>query len=314
MKHLLHLSLLLAMFPYCAVTSNQSVSVSKGTAAELQNIPLTEKGPIVLKKIVASDWLADREGLINFKDPKVAAAGLQPGKEPIQIYFYVIDHPKFGRFVVDTGMADVFRKDQKEWPVSGIVASQMNIPDLKIHTTIKEWMAKDPKKVEGIFLTHMHLDHIFGVSDFPVGTPIYTGPNEPGDSRFLHMFVQGTTDRVLGPNTVLSELNFSGKEEGSKINIIDFFGDQSFYVIYVPGHTAGSLAFLVKSTTGTQLLTGDTCHTKWGWENSVTPGGFTKDQDANVASLNLLKQIAAKFPKIQVHPGHQSFTAIAPTK
>ncbi|WP_210413053.1 MBL fold metallo-hydrolase [Leptospira semungkisensis] len=313
MKYLLNLSIFLVMFQYCAVTSNQSVSVSKGTASELQSIPLAEKGPIVFKKILAADWLADRDGLINFKDPKVKAAGLQPGKEPIQIYYYVIDHPKFGRFVVDTGMADVFRKDPKEWPVSGLVASQMNIPDLKIHTTIKEWNAKDPKKTDGVFLTHMHLDHIFGVLDFPAGTPIYTGPNEPGDSRFLHMFVQGTTDKVLGPGTILSELNFTGKD-GSKINMIDFFGDQSFYVIYVPGHTAGSLAFLVKSTTGTQLLTGDTCHTKWGWENGVTPGGFTKDQEANEVSLNLLKQIAAKFPKIQVHPGHQSLTPALPAK
>ncbi|TGM12235.1 MBL fold metallo-hydrolase [Leptospira selangorensis] len=289
----------------CAVTSNRSVLVNKGTPANIQDISPSDKGPIIVKKIIAADWLAEREGLINLKDLKAVAAGLQSGKESIQIYFYVMDHPKFGRYVIDTGLADIFRKDKKEWPVSGIVASQMNLGELKIHTTIKEWLQKEPKKVEGIFLTHLHLDHILGTQDFPAGTSMYTGQNEPGDSRFLHLFVQGSTDTLLGHDTSLSELNFLGRE-GSPIRFLDFFGDQSLYIISVPGHTEGSIAFLIKSTNGVQLVTGDTCHTSWGWLNNVTPGGFTKDLERNKVSLDLLQAVAAKFPKIQIHPGHQS--------
>jgi hypothetical protein len=29
---------------------------------------------------------------------------------------------------------------------------------------------------------------------------------------------------------------------------------------------------LARTTTGPVLLTGDTCHTRWGWDNSVEPG------------------------------------------
>ncbi|PKA16615.1 MBL fold metallo-hydrolase [Leptospira haakeii] len=289
----------------CSVTSNRSVLVNKGTLVNIQDINSSDKGPINLKKILSADWVAERAGLINLEDPKAVAAGLQSGKEPIQIYFYVMDHPKFGRYVIDTGLGDVFRKDKKEWPVSGIVASQMNLGELKIHNTIKEWQQKEPKKVEGIFLTHLHLDHILGTRDFPAGTSVYTGQNEPGDSRFLHLFVQGSTDSLLGRDTALSELNFFGKE-GAPIKFLDFFGDQSLYIISVPGHTEGSIAFLIKSTSGVQLITGDTCHTSWGWLNNVTPGGFTKDLERNKVSLNLLQAVAAKFPKIQIHPGHQS--------
>lgn len=171
--------------------------------------------------------------------------------------------------------------------------------------------AKRAKKVEGIFITHLHLDHILGTQDFPIGTSVYTGQNEPGDTRFLHLFVQGSTDKILGPDTVLSELNFFRKE-AAPIRFLDFFGDQSLYVVSVPGHTEGSIAFLIKSTNGVQLITGDTCHTSWGWLNNVTPGDFTKDIERNKVSLDLLQTVAAKFPKIQIHPGHQSIPA--PTK
>ncbi|TGL64721.1 MBL fold metallo-hydrolase [Leptospira sarikeiensis] len=304
-KQFLYLFLPFLLLGACAVTSKRSTPITQGNPTEFETLDLSEKGPIRFQKILAADWVAERNGLIHLKDPKAVAANLEPGKEPIQIYFYVIDHPKFGRYIIDTGMSSGFRKPQEEWPVPGFISSRMNGDKLKTKITIQEWLAKDPKKVEGAFLTHMHMDHIFGSLDLPAGTPLITGPGESADSRFIHLFVQSATDRILGENISLSELKFDTKD-GKTTRILDYFGDKSFYVIYVPGHTAGSLAFLIKSTNGSQLVLGDTCHTKWGWENQVPPGEYTKDREANIESLNYLKQISLKFPKIQVHPGHQS--------
>ncbi|EQA43511.1 metallo-beta-lactamase domain protein [Leptospira broomii serovar Hurstbridge str. 5399] len=303
------LSLLCVMlFLSCSVTSHTALQVTRGKPGTLQTSTASEKGAIVFQKVLAADWAAERSGLINLKDPKVKEAKLESGKEPIQIYFYVIDHPKFGRYIIDTGIADVFRKDPKEWPISALVASAMNANDLKIHLTADEWLKKESKPVKGILLTHLHLDHILGTLDFPAGTPIYTGKREASKRNFLNLFIQGTTDKILGPAPALEELTFT-EGDGNSARVLDFFGDQSFYVIQVPGHTAGSLAFVVKSTSGLQLLTGDTCHTRWGWEHSVTPGEYTENQDLNRESLDFLKEIAAKFPGIKVHPGHQSLVA-----
>lgn len=306
MKQYSYLLLPVLLLGSCAVTSNRSSAFSKGSATEFQSLNPSEKGPILFQKIVSADWAVERGGLINLKDPKAIAAGLQPGKEPIQLTFYVLDHPKLGRYIIDTGMSDVFRKDVKEWPLSGFVTSQLNLQDLKIHTTVKDWITKSPTKIEAVFLTHLHMDHIFGTPDFPAGTTLIVGPNEANDTRFINLFVQGSTDKILGENAKISELNFGDPSEGKKAKILDYFGDQSLYVIHSPGHTVGSLAFLIKTPTGSHLILGDSCHTKWGWENNVTPGDFTKDQDANRESLDFLKQIASKYPKIQVHPGHQS--------
>ncbi|MBM9578272.1 MBL fold metallo-hydrolase [Leptospira sp. 201903070] len=301
MKYIFRVSFLF-LFLSCSVTSHQSQLVRQGKPFSLQDLKPEPKGPIVFQKFAAADWEVERAGLINLDDPKAVA--LKKGMEPIQIYFYVIDHPKFGRYVIDTGISKIFRKDPKEWPVSAIVASAMNTSALKIKITADEWLKKDPKKIEGIFLTHMHLDHILGTTDFDPGLPIFIGPKEATGKRFINAFVQGTTDDILGKNPKLSELVFE-KSENSP-GVLDFFGDQSFLIFHLEGHTRGSLAFLVKSSSGPQLLLGDSCHTSWGWENEVPPGEFTENQDKNGEALSFLKRIASRFSGIKVHPGHQS--------
>ncbi|MCG6166713.1 MBL fold metallo-hydrolase [Leptospira sanjuanensis] len=294
------------VFVSCAVTSRPSTMVTKGKPVSVNNFVPTPKGPIVFQKITAADWVVDRGGLINLKDPKAKAAGLKSEEEPIQIYFYVIDHPKFGRYVIDTGLSQVFRKDPKEWPVSWIVASVMNTSALKVKLTVDEWLKKEPKKVEGIFLTHLHLDHIMGTSDFSSDVPIYVGPKEATAKKFINSLVQGSTDGLLGEKVSFSELDFAEAAKNSSYPAIDFFGDQSLIIIHVEGHTKGSLAFLVQSSSGSHLILGDSCHTSWGWENGVSPGDFTEDQEKNQSSLNFLKEFASKISGIRVHPGHQS--------
>jgi N-acyl homoserine lactone hydrolase len=88
--------------------------------------------------------------------------------------------------------------------------------------------------------------------------------------------------------------------------IIDIFGDGSVWALHTPGHTPGATAYLVRSTTGTQLLIGDATHTKWGWENGVEPGTYSLDIPQSVKSLSMLKQLAQDHPAVIVHPGHQS--------
>jgi hypothetical protein len=54
------------------------------------------------------------------------------------------------------------------------------------------------------------------------------------------------------------------------------------------------------------MLTGDTSHTRWGWEHGVEPGSDTADQPTNLKSLLLLKDLASRHPTMDVRPGHQN--------
>jgi glyoxylase-like metal-dependent hydrolase (beta-lactamase superfamily II) len=86
---------------------------------------------------------------------------------------------------------------------------------------------------------------------------------------------------------------------------LDVFGDGSVWALWVPGHTPGSVAYVVRTTHGPVLLTGDASHTRWGWEHNVEPGSFSGNMPKSVESFTRLKALAEKVPGIDVHLGHQ---------
>jgi len=301
------LSLCFLILMNCRVTSLPARSVQKGntTLFDLKSYS-NPKGKIQFQKVIGADWAVARGGLIYLDDPISKEKGLKEGEEPIQIYMYVIDHPVHGRFFIDTGIANVFKKDPSEWPVNWLLKKGMNMNALKIKQTLGDWMTANPAKLNGVFLTHMHIDHVMGGTDLGKEIPIYTGPKESTSTAFINMFVQGSTNDLLGEGKTIQELEFSNTDSELGLSTLDFFGDGSLIVLYSPGHTPGSLAFLVHSTNGLQLVLGDTCHTTFGWQNNVPPGDFTADRDKNRNSLNALQLIAKKFKDIKIHPGHQS--------
>ncbi len=119
------------------------------------------------------------------------------------------------------------------------------------------------------------------------------------------MFVRGASDQLLKDKQPLQEWHFQPDPQNKLEGIIDVFEDGSVFAIKVPGHTPGSTAFLIRTTHGPVLLTGDTCHTRWGWEHTVEPGDFTEDQARNLKSLKSLKELVASHPQIEVRLGHQ---------
>lgn len=295
------------IFVNCRVTSLPAKSVQKGNSASADlKIYSNPKGKIQFQKIIAADWSVDRGGLIYLDDPVSKEKGLKEGDEPIQIYMYVLDHPVHGRYLIDTGLANVFKKDPSEWPVSWLLKKGMNLPKLKVRQTLGEFLTSSPAKINGVFLTHMHVDHVMGGNDLSNDIPIYAGTKESTSKAFINSFVQGSTNNLLGEGKTIQELEFNETNSAFGLSTLDFFGDGSLLIFYSPGHTPGSLAFLVHSTNGLQLVLGDTCHTNFGWENNVPPGDFTSDRDKNRSSLNSLQLIAKKFKDIKIHPGHQS--------
>jgi N-acyl homoserine lactone hydrolase len=110
---------------------------------------------------------------------------------------------------------------------------------------------------------------------------------------------------LLDGKPQLQEWDFQRDPQDRLEGLIDVFEDGSVFAISVPGHTAGSTAYLVRTPQGPVLLTGDTSHTRWGWDHSVEPGAFTHNQERNLKSLVQLKELVKRFPGIGVRVGHQ---------
>ena len=284
----------------CEASSVATVPAALGTASDRSAMTVAAAaGPVVLEKRVAATWEVPLSGLLNLEHPKSVAAGIEERSEPIEVYVYVLRHPRAGTYIVDSGISERFTYEGGNPDVSSIVAMAMNTELLAVKLSTADLVA-ELGGIDGVFLSHIHIDHIMGLPDLPAETPVYIGPGDAAFTAALNAFSQGTTDRLLGVQGQLREWQYGVSK------VLDIFGDGSVFAIHSPGHTPGSTAYLVMSTQGPQLLLGDATHTRWGWENGVEPGTFSADIPQSAESLAWLVQLADDIPDITVHPGHQS--------
>lgn len=299
----------------CSVTSHPSVSAVSGTPAETaRQVDYEEMlrwakrpGEVELTRVVAADWAVDRAGLINLDHPRAEAAGLESGDEAIAVQFFGLKHPKHGLYMIDSGVAASFRSPDTA-PVGTMVRSAMKFDALEVKVDTRQWLKEQDTPLRGIFMTHLHVDHIMGLPDVARTVPLYTGPGEAAGKRFVYLFSQGTADDMLHGFSALQELSFrrgTPIDGDAPLSVLDVFGDSSVFALHVPGHTQGSLAFLVRTPEGPALVAGDACHTSWGWKNSVEPGQFNQDGPTSAVSLSRLKRLEQQLPGLKVFPGHQ---------
>jgi N-acyl homoserine lactone hydrolase len=290
----------------CTTTSHPEQPTNLGQAMQQMKMEslLGQPGPIELQTIESADWSVDLSGLVNLNRPQAKAAGLTDRDEPIKVYLHLLRHPTRGLYMIDTGFSAQMVRDPNSLGVGKILQHALKFDRIRFHTGPGDVIRKNGGQLQGVFLTHSHLDHIGGMSEIPETTPIYLGPNETKERHWTHFFTHSAVDQILNGRPNLWSWNFL-EAERSDLSVIDIFGDASVFAIAAPGHTKGSTVYLVRTSTGPVLLTGDTSHTRWGWENSVEPGGFTRDAQRNLESLLKLKALVARHPKIKVRFGHQ---------
>lgn len=298
---------LVALQTGCALSTHPHAPASAGAPSRGRALlaVLDAPGPVAVETVVSAHWAVPREGLLNLEHPKARAAGLRPGDEPIEVDFHLVSHPIKGAYLVDTGFERALRDDPGHAAMRGVLASYLHVEKMRFRAPLGEWLAARGEPIEGVFLTHAHLDHIGGMRDVPRTAFVYTGPDELGTFAFQNLVVQGNTDRAfegLGP---VGEWRFTPDPDGLFDGVIDVFGDRTLFALWVPGHTAGSTAYLARTPKGPVLLAGDVCHTVWGWDHGVEPGEFSEDRPKSAVSLERLRALSRSHPGLDVRLGHQ---------
>ena len=115
---------------------------------------------------------------------------------------------------------------------------------------IKEWLIDNKKDIAGVFITHCHMDHIYGLipllKDLPM-VSIYVSANK--GIECLQDVRLNLTKYTPQPYIIKSE-HFVELNDGDKIRL---FGDLEMYCYQAEGHTPDSMIYRV----GNWLLTGD---------------------------------------------------------
>lgn len=291
----------------CALSSQPATTATLGkpsSSAEMERL-IDQPGPIQFEAIDSAHWAVTLAGLLNLDSEAAVQAGLKDRDEPIQIYAHLLRHPQFGNFLVDTGVSRKVTADPGQEGLNWVIQRVMHLDRLEVRKSTDEIVQEANGKLSGVFFTHLHLDHILGMPDIADQVPLYIGETESSETSFRNLFVRGATDHLLKGKQALHEWRFQPDPQGQFEGIIDAFGDGSLFILSVPGHSPGSVAFLIRTTRGPVLLTGDACITKWGWEHTVEPGDFTADHASNLKNLQNMKRLVAAHPQIEVYLGHQ---------
>jgi glyoxylase-like metal-dependent hydrolase (beta-lactamase superfamily II) len=296
----------------CAATRHPTTPASIGAPSATSSFEalVDQPGPVEVETIVSARWQVDRSGLVDLTSPKAKAAGLTDGREPIDLFIHVIRHPQKGAYLVDTGVERAFLADPAHALIHGWLGGMAHLDQLLVDRDMASVLATTGP-VQGVFLTHLHLDHVLGTRDVPDAVPVYVGAGDARDRSFMNLFEGGVYDDALAGKGPLREVHFDADPDGRFEGLLDVFGDGSFWAISVPGHTPGSMAFLARTPHGPVLLTGDACHTSWGWEHGVGPGTFSDDVGKSADSLARLEALVARHPSIEVRLGHQQRERVA---
>jgi glyoxylase-like metal-dependent hydrolase (beta-lactamase superfamily II) len=220
----------------------------------------------------------------------------------VPVYCHLIQHRIYGNYLVDTGLDRSFQNDiygniqgkRREvlWPLKSFqdkgkdIASQLLLKDIHL---------------KGVFLTHLHIDHVAGLQELPKDLQIIVGKDEPYHSYGKNMFQDHFKDI-----DAIYEMGFSSVNNISPLGpCADIFGDGSFWAIATPGHTKGHVSYLVNGEERIVLITGDACDLKLGFEKCIGPGLGSFNIDLAQKTLEQLIDFCKSYPHIQVVFGHE---------
>lgn len=272
-------------------------AASRASALEAS---LARPGVVTFERVRFAQWTAGRGVFIDRKDPRTAT--VPKGDEEAMIYAYVVDHPRFGRVMIDSGVSSELGER-----LNGLMRRAVSDLDVRITRTTAQWLeGQTPPRA--VFLTHLHFDHVGGLVDLPVTTPVYVGAGEAQERSRVNLVLGRPADAALRGYGPLREWRFQPDPDGRFAGVLDVFGDGSIWAISTPGHSAGSTAYLVNAVGGPKLVVGDAVSTRLGWEQQMPQPVAPAARAAAETSAERLRSFAAAHPNVEVFLGHQSRT------
>lgn len=160
---------------------------------------------------------------------------------------------------------------------------------------VKRALDNENISLKYVLLTHGHFDHIFGV---------YGLQSEAGAKVVIH---PGDADYLLDPKKSLAEGNFPERQYPVNADILVRNGDiiklgsEEIRVMHTPGHTEGSVCYILEKDR--VILSGDTLFCMTAGRTDF-PGGSDEKM------INSLKKLIALEGDYRVLPGHNRETTL----
>ena len=250
-------------------------------------------------------WIHREEGRMA----RLHALGIRVPREqwlrmPIQAF--LVEHPSAGPILIDTGFhvsvasaprASLGRVGTLAFKDIEMTAAQAVPAQLRA-------LGIDPGSVGTIVMTHLHIDHASGVSEFPGATFLVSGREWEAASEQgqLHGYSKRQFDHAFDWRLI----DFEGADIDSYATFgraVDLFGDGSVRLVFTPGHTHGHLSVLLRLRERDLLACGDATYTMRQFHESHPPARM-EDEHRWRRSLRELQLYVREHPDTVVVPGH----------
>ena len=233
--------------------------------------------------------------------------------------FALIEHPKAGVVLFDTGYSQHFEAATRRFPdrlYAWITPVTLPPGDAaKAQLATRGITAED---VAWVIASHFHADHVSGLADFPRARYVFfqsawaevRGRRGLAAVRrgFLPTLVPGDFEaraHPLGPG----DLQPAPPALFPIRRGVDLFGDSTTWAVHLPGHAVGQLGLYVTADDGRDyLFVADACWTREGWQSQRLPHPVTRllfaDWGEYAATLGAIAEIAQARPQMAIVPSH----------
>jgi N-acyl homoserine lactone hydrolase len=225
--------------------------------------------------------------------------GIGVGKDdwvPIPIVAFLLEHPGAGRILIDTGLHPSVAVKPAESLGRLVTLAFRDLemdPSQAVPAQLRE-LGVEPTEVGTVVMTHLHVDHASGISQFPEATFLVS--RAEWEAATAQGQTHGYMTRQFDHAFDYRLLDFDGEETSSFSGFarsFDLFGDGSVRAVYTPGHTLGHMSVVVRTAGGEVLVAGD----------AHVPHR-TEDDHLYRRSLREIQQYVRETPDALVIPGH----------
>ena len=253
-------------------------------------------------------WRHREEGRLA----RLHALGIGVGKDDMHrfpIIAFLVEHPGAGAILIDTGLHPSVAVDKKQ-----------NLGRLMATTTARSWemepdqaipdqlraMGKQASDVKLVVMTHLHLDHASGISQFPDATFVisrqeWDKANEP--RAITNGYVSSHFDHAFDYRLI----DFDRRDVDSFASFgrsVDLLGDGSVRVAFTPGHTMGHMSAVLRGQGDREVLVvGDAAYTRHALKTGHKPF-LMQDEHLFARSLREVQRYVEQTPSAVVVPGH----------
>jgi glyoxylase-like metal-dependent hydrolase (beta-lactamase superfamily II) len=247
----------------------------------------------------------------------INGGSLKPVRFPATVA--VIEHPREGVILFDTGYSERFYEQTKYFPnrIYSLVTPVTISPE---HTAVAQLKALGigVRDVRHVILSHFHADHIGGVADFPHAQYIFRGEGYEavrelaGWGALRAGYLSGLLPQDFASRSrALTDADFKLGQYGFHDFDLaaDLFGDGQILAVDLPGHATGQIGLLVRAEGGSRyFLVADACWSARSYQELRNPSPFTRiifaDWAAYKKTLGKIKTLSTQEPAVQIVPCH----------